>query len=86
MRTLWWFQINHFALTWNNLLSTCDPVDVTSQPAFTYSKLTKETENKVRNMFKVNNKDPRTMSGVFTFNFEQVSHLALVFLSLTLSM
>ena len=39
-------------------------------------------------MFKVNNKDTRTTphrSGVFIFNFEHISHLALVFLFLTLS-
>ena len=33
-------------------------------------------------MFKVNNKDTRT--GVFIVNFEHISHLALVFLLLTL--
>ena len=40
-------------------------------------------------MFKVNNKDTRTMpwrgSGVFIINFKHVSHLVLLFLLLTLS-
>ena len=35
-------------------------------------------------MFKVNNKDTRT--GIFIVNFEQISHLVLVFLLLTLNM
>ena len=39
-------------------------------------------------MFKVNNKDTRAMrrSGVFIVNFKHISHLALVFLLLTLNM
>ena len=37
------------------------------------------------NMFKVNNKDTTTTSGAFIVNFEQISHLALVFLLLTLN-
>ena len=36
-------------------------------------------------MLKVNNKDNRRRSGVFTINFEHISHLFLVFLELTLS-
>ena len=36
-------------------------------------------------MFKVNSKDTRTMSDVFIVNFEQISHMVLVFLLLTLS-
>ena len=42
------------------------------------------------NMFRVNNKDTRTMpkrhSGVFIVIFEPISHLVLVFLSLALNM
>ena len=45
--------------------------------------------SKVGNVFKVNNKDTRTMplasSGVFVVNFEHISHLVLVFLLLNLS-
>ena len=37
-------------------------------------------------MFKVNNKDTRTLLGVFTVNFEYISHLALVFLLLAFNM
>ena len=37
-------------------------------------------------MFEVNNKDTRTTSCVFIFNFEHISHLVLVFLLLTLKM
>ena len=57
----------------------------TTQPAFTCSKLTIETLEQVWNMFKVNNKDTRTMPGVFIVNFEHISHLVLVFLLLTLN-
>ena len=58
-----------------------------SQLAFNCSKLTIETLDKVRSMFKVNNKDTKTTPfGVFIVNFEHVSHLALVFLLLTLNM
>ena len=61
--------------------------------SITCSKLTIETlENKVSNMFKVNNKDIRTMptlkrrrSNIFIANFKHISHLVLVFLLLTLS-
>ena len=40
------------------------------------------------NMFKINNKGTRTTrrSGVFIVKFEHISHLALVFLLLTLNM
>ena len=37
-------------------------------------------------MFKVSNKNIRRCSGVFTVNFEHMSHLVLVFLLLTLNM
>ena len=46
--------------------------------------LLSQSDSKVWNMFKVNNKD--TCSGVFIINFEHVSHLVLVFLLLTLNM
>ena len=36
-------------------------------------------------MFKVKNKD-RCRSGIFTVNFEHISHLVLLFLLLTLNM
>ena len=36
-------------------------------------------------MFKVNNKDARTMPGIFIVNSEHISHLVLVFLLLTLN-
>ena len=40
----------------------------------------------VNNMFKVNNKSTKTISsGVFIINFENVLHLFLVFLSLTMN-
>ena len=58
----------------------------------TCSKITIKTLwNKVRNMFKVNNKDTRNdtngvVSGVFIVNFEHISHRALEFLLLTLNM
>ena len=61
-----------------------------SQPEFTCSKLTIEILrwNKEWNMFKVKHEDIRTTSlasfYAFTFNFEHISHLALVFLLLTL--
>ena len=37
-------------------------------------------------MFKVNNRNTRTKSGVFIVNFEHISHLALMVLLLTLNM
>ena len=60
-----------------------------SQQAITCSKLTIETLEQGRNMLKSNNKDTRTTpwrrSGIFIVSFEQISHLVLVFLLLTLS-
>ena len=49
----------------------------TAQPAFTYSKLIIET---------LGVKGQWRRSGIFIFNFEQISHLVLVFLLLTLNM
>ena len=58
-----------------------------TQPAFTCSKLTIKTLQKMRNMFKVNNKDTRTTPfWCLIVNFGHISHLALVFLMLTLNM
>ena len=61
-------------LIWNlqqNHLSFCNTIKVHNQfPANKY------IENMVRNLFKVNNNDTRTMppcSSVFIFNFEQVN-------------
>ena len=47
-----------------------------TQLAFTCSTLTRNTRTKVWNMFKVNNKDTKTMPrfGVFIVHFEHISH------------
>ena len=58
------------------------------QLTLTCSKSTIETLEKVWNILKVNNKNTRTTSvryGVFIVNFEHISYLFLVFLSLTLN-
>ena len=54
-----------------------------SQVTFTFSKLTIETQNKVWNMFNVNNKNTRTAPVIV--NFKHIWHLFLVFLLLTLN-
>ena len=61
-----------------------------SQPAFTCSKSKIETpKKKVGNLFKVNDKDTKTTSrrrsGVFIVNTEQISHIVVMFLLLTLN-
>ena len=62
-----------------------------TQPAITCSKLTIETLEKGGNMFKVNNSDTRTTPMalflcLYNVNFENISHLVLVFVLLTLNM
>ena len=57
----------------------------TTQPARTCSKLAIGTLEQVENMFKVNNKGTWT-PGVFIVNFQDISHLVLVFKLLTLNM
>ena len=62
-----------------------------SQPAFTCSKLTKETlEKSCEICSKLTIKTPQRRQlhrfGVFIVNFEHISHLVLVFLLLTLNM
>ena len=54
---------------------------------FTCSKSTIETREKMRHMFKVDNKNTRTTSltGVFIVNLEHISHLYLLFLYLILN-
>ena len=65
--------------------------NATTQPTFTCSKLTIETlEQGVKYVQKLTIKTPerhhRRFSGFFIVNFERISHLALVFLMLTLNM
>ena len=70
-------------------------ITLPTQSVFTCSNVTIEALEqgvKVLNMFKVNNKETRMTftewrcSGFFIVNFEHISHLALVFLLLTLNM
>ena len=57
-----------------------------TQATFAYLKSSIETIEKVWNMFKVDNKNTRKRrSGVFIVNFEQISHLFLVFLLLPMN-
>ena len=42
----------------------------------------RSTRKRVRNMFKVNNKNTRTMSGASNVSFAYISHLFLVYLLL----
>ena len=59
--------------------------DSTAQPAITCSKLTIETlEQGVKYVQSLKLRQCRR-SGVFIINFEEISHLVLVFLLLTLS-
>ena len=61
-------------------------------PASIYLLKVNNRNTRTINMFKVNNKDNSTTqltsrrSGVFLVNFEDISHLVLVFLLLTLNM
>ena len=57
----------------------------TTQPACACSKLAIGTLEQVEDMFKVNNKGTWT-PGVFIVNFQDISHLVLVFKLLTLNM
>ena len=62
-----------------------------TQPGFTCSKLTKENQNRVCEIWsKLTIKIPERChwrrSGIFIVNFEHISHLVLVFLLLTLNM
>ena len=64
---------------------------LTTQPVFTYSKLTIETlEQDVKYAHSLTIETPERHqwrhSGVFIVNFEHISHLLLVFLLLTLNM
>ena len=64
---------------------------LTTQPVFTYSKLTIETlEQDVKYGHSLTIETPERhqwrCSGVFIVNFEHISHLLLVFLLLTLNM
>ena len=62
--------------------------DVTTQSAFTYSKLTIETPEQGCSKLTITTPGRRywCRSGVFIVNFEQISHLLLLFLLLTLNM
>ena len=61
-----------------------------SQPSFTCSKLTVETEQVVKYVKKLTTKRPEPhhwrRSGAFIVNFEYTSYIVLVFLLLTLNM
>ena len=54
-------------------------LDIVIQPSFTYSKSTKETAQHCENCFRL------TITYEFLVNFEQVSHIVLIFLFLTLN-
>ena len=65
------------------------PCETSLIPSDIYLLKVNNRNNKVQNMFNVNNKGIRTMlwhcSGVFIDNFEHISYLFLMFLLLTLS-
>ena len=78
-----YFQSKHLNLTPSICIFwTCQKylnLNILLRPAFTYSESTIETPKEMKIMLKANYVY-RRLFGVFTFNFEHISHLAIVFL------
>ena len=86
-------QMSMFYVSFWRFINDLDLLNDNLIPIKSYSSIDLETEDPAgNNMFKVNNRNTRTRGeicskltiNIFIANFEQISHLVLVFLLLTL--